>query len=211
MKTKFLLAALLAAAGTLPAAAVAAGFDGWDTAGDAVVAGPTLTLTTAYLDGAGDEPYNLSGTPAADIATLEAFAGVAAYAFDLGAEPATEGSLARRSFGVAAGDTLRFEWRFDTVEDLFLDHAFAVVGGEVTTLATRGTPAGWHDFAYTFADAGSFEIALGVVDTVDVNGVSTLAVRAFEVSPVPEPAPWALLAAGLLAGLPLLRGRRPGA
>jgi hypothetical protein len=62
-------------------------------------------------------------------------------------------------------------------------------------------------FSHSFAAAGLATLALGVVDTVDYLGVSTLTVSNLQISPVPEPATALLFAAGL-AGLGALRRRQ---
>lgn len=204
MHFKPLIAAglVLAAAGA-QAQADTGSLAGWNTLGDVVAQDGKLLLTTAYLDGFTDQPLNLSGQSAADIGLVEAGAGLPAYGLDL-EEPdfGTEGSLVSQSFAVAAGDVLRFSWNFATVEDMFLDHAFAVINGQRFTLATTAAPgAGTQVFEYSFASAGTATLALGVIDTGDFIGVSTLTVGTLSVTAVPEPASWALWLGGLgLAG-----------
>ena len=172
---------------------------GWTVLGDVIAQAGAIKLTTAYLDGFTDQPLNLSGTSAAYITQVEAAAGVAALALDL-PEPeyGQEGSVIAQSFAVAAGSKLTFSWSFSTVEDRFLDRAFAVVNGQFFTLATRSAPGlATQTFSFTFAAAGVARLALGVIDTGDVLGVSTLAVRNLVVSVVPEPTTLALWLAGL--------------
>jgi hypothetical protein len=198
------LAAALALAAALPTAVAANPLTGWTALGDVAVVGDTLVLTTAFLDGdpAGDQPFNLSGTSAADIGDLEAAAGVPVFGLDIDeVEFGTEGSLVTRSFSVAAGDTLSFDWRFSTVEDLFEDHAFFVLDGSVTTLATRSAPGGasWQPFTLQFATAGSVALALGVIDTGDFLGVSTLEITNVQLTPIPEPSTWVLSLLGVAA------------
>lgn len=200
------LAAALAAAGSAHAFAPSDTLDGWSVTGDALAQAGAITLTTAWLgDGDPDTPFNLSGVAAADIAAVEAAAGVAAYALDLASPDfAFEGSVIAQRFDVAPGQRLGFTWSFGGAEDLFEDHAFAVVNGQLFTLASRSSaPAGPQAFSLALA-AGPVWLALGVVDTGDALGVSTLSVSGLQVSPVPEPAPAALL----LAGLALLQWRR---
>jgi hypothetical protein len=172
----------------------------WSSAGDVLSGtGNDLTLSTAYAaPGDPDTAFNLSGTSAVDIALVEAGAGVAAYALDLGDEAATEGSVAWRSIVVASGDTLRFDWGFASAEPDFLDHAFAVLDGQVFTLAMQDGGADAGHFSHVFGEAGSVRFAVGVVDTVDVLGVSTLSLTNLALTPaVPEPgAAWLLLAGG---------------
>jgi hypothetical protein len=196
----------------LPTLASANPLAGWTAVGDVAVIGDTVALTTAFLDGqpAGDQPFNLSGVSAADIAVLEAAAGVPVYGLDIDlVDFGTEGSLITRSFSVAAGDTLSFDWRFSTLEDLFEDHAFVVLGGNVTTLATRSAPgAGWQPFSVQFANGGSVMLTLGVIDTGDFLGVSRLEVANVQLTPIPEPASWmlGLLGVAALAGWMHRRG-----
>jgi hypothetical protein len=174
---------------------------GWSVYGDAVSNAGAITLTTAFIDGDSDQPSNLSGTSAVDIGTLEGAAGVAMYGLDLSPEEyGTEGSLVRQSFAAMAGDTLSFDWSFSTLETLFQDRAFAVINGEVFTLATLGAPgAATQSFSYTFGSSGPATLAFGVIDTVDVLGVSSLAVSNLQlVAAVPEPATSALMLAGLV-------------
>ncbi|MDE2371702.1 MAG: PEP-CTERM sorting domain-containing protein [Burkholderiales bacterium] len=193
-------AALVLLANAASAQADTHSLDGWNAVGDAIAAQGAITVTTAYLDGAGDEPYNLSGHSAVDIALVEDAAGLAPYALDLPyPDYATEGSLVSQSFAVQAGQTLSFDWSFTTHEDRFEDHAWAVVDGRLYALATRSQGgAALNHFSYTYAGSGMTTLALGVVDTGDVLGVSALTISQLAVSAVPEPALPVLLLAGLL-------------
>lgn len=185
----------------------------WNATGDTLDSAGTLTLTSAFV-GAGDPdaPFNVSGTPAAEIGLLEAALGLPAYALDLSDdEYGTEGSVAWQSFAVGAGSTLSFSWDFSTHENNFEDRAFVVVDGSIFTLATRTQGSATGAFSQIFADAGTVTLGLGVIDTVDVLGVSTLQVSGLTLTPaVPEPGTWAMWLAG--AGLLALsrRGRRAG-
>jgi hypothetical protein len=190
--------ALLALAALAPTAQALT----WNrSTGDVLDTGATLTLTSAYLDGAEDQPFNVSGQSASDIGLVEIEAGVPAYALDLSSsEYGTEGSLASLQLDVAAHQTISFRWTFTTQESLFEDHAFAVIGGQVFTLATRTQPGGaLQSFSHTFDLPGAYTLSVGVIDTVDVLGVSRLTVQDLQVSSVPEPAiGWLALAGGLV-------------
>lgn len=200
--TRQLIAAstLALLAGSAAAQAGTGSLAGWAVLGDVVSQTGAIVLTTAYAaTGDPDQPFNLSGNSAADIALVEAAAGVPAYALDL-PEPeyGREGSLVTQSFAVAAGDTLRFRFTFSTQEAFFQDHAFVVLNGQVLTLATRNFPglpnAG---FEHTYTAAGVATLGFGVVDTGDYLGVSTLSISELSVTAVPEPATTALWLAGL--------------
>jgi len=187
---------------------------GWSTYGDAATNAGAITLTTAYLDGDSDQPSNLSGNSAVDIGTLEGAAGVAMYGLDLSPEEyGTEGSLVSQSFAALAGDTLTFDWSFSTLETLFQDRAFAVINGEVFTLATLSAPgAASQSFSYTFGSSGAATLAFGVIDTVDYLGVSSLSVSNLQlVAAVPEPATTGLMLAGLVVVGAVVRRRNRAA
>lgn len=184
---------------TLTALALTAGaaHADWSTTGDVLVDGSAVTLTTAWwAPGDPDTPFNLSGQSAVDVAAVEAAAGVQAYALDLGEDAATEGSVAWQSLSVAAGDTLHFDWVFSSVDGEMADHAFAALDGQVFTLAT-GPADSAGAFSHVFDRAATVSFAIGVVDMVDVLGVSTLGVSGLTLTPaVPEPGGLALMLAG---------------
>jgi PEP-CTERM motif len=203
--------ALALLAGHSTAQTLAGSLAGWAVVGDVVAQGGAIVLTTAYAEaGNPDQPFNLSGSSAAEAALVEAAAGLPVYALDLSnADFATEGSLVTQSLAVAAGDRLSFSWSFGSADVDFLDHAFAVIDGQLFTLATTATPGlAAQTFEYTFAAAGTATLALGVVDTGDYIGVSTLSVSGLAVTAVPEPATSALWLAGLgLLGAAVRRRR----
>lgn len=210
-RSKFLLPLGLALAVVSAQAQVGTGtLAGWTSVGDVATQAGSLWLSTAYVDGVADEPGNLSGVSAVDITAVESAAGLAPYSLDLAPDDyGTEGSLAAQSFGVAAGQLLRFEWSFGSAETSFADHAFVVLNGQVLTLATRSQPgAASQVFSQPLGPAGLVSIAFGVIDTQDVTGVSTLRISDLQVSAVPEPASAALLLAGVAGLAGLLRRRR---
>lgn len=201
----------LSAASSAHALAGSGSLTGWNSFGDVVAQSGTLSLTTAYVDGLDDESGNLSGRPALLVDALEGGAGLVPYTLDLSAsEYAVEGSLLQQSFAVSAGQTMSFSWSFASADTLNLDHAFALVNGQLFTLATSAQPGNAvQGFSYTFSQTGSASLVLGVVDTVDVDGVSRLDISDLQISAVPEPASIAMLLAGLGTVGFMTRRRRP--
>ncbi|HWH84655.1 MAG TPA: PEP-CTERM sorting domain-containing protein [Burkholderiaceae bacterium] len=174
---------------------------GWTTFGDVVAQSGAITLTTAYTDG-DDAPFNLSGNGAVDIGALEGAAGVATYGLDPSdVDYGTEGSLVGQSFDAVAGSTLSFDWSFSSLQTEPGDRAFAVIGGVVTTLANVSEPgAALQTFSITLSQSGPVSFALGVIDTLDYVGVSTLSIsnlKLLSVSAIPEPTTGALMLGGL--------------
>lgn len=171
----------------------------WTTLGDVLPQPTALVLTTAFLDD--DEgPFNRSGNSAVEVYLLEDAAGLAPYALDRsGTDYATEGSLALRSVTVSAGQALRFDWSLSSLDTAFADHAFVVIGDQVFTLAPSALPpAGPYSFSHPFAQGGTYQLGVGVVDMQDFLGVTTLSVSNLQISSaVPEPGSYALLLAGL--------------
>jgi hypothetical protein len=250
-RTVVLLGGLMA--GTLAHASItngnfATGLSGWQTFGDvaALSSSPTglglpinsstLVLSTATL-GSDDYPfadghYNVSGHDAGVIGTpggLEDFVGAPIGSLDPDPVNHTsflwEGSAARQSFTVQAGDTLSVTWNLLSADRDFADSAFVVIdthtanGLQVLALgdASQATQAlngnllqtGPQQFSYTFANAGTVTLSLGVADLNAPDQSTLLTVNQVQLtSAVPESGTTALALAGLLAcGLFLRRQR----
>ena len=110
---------------------------------------------------------------------------------------ATEGSAITTNLNVQKGDRISFDWNFLT-NDMFDDYAFFVADGVVTQLASVSdasmnssssfnSETGTATFNYTFANAGNYQVGIGVVDIGDVNGTSALQISNAQTEPVPDP------------------------
>jgi hypothetical protein len=174
------------------------GLTHWNPLGDVIVTLDSPPRTVTLSTAATVESGNLSGRSAVDINALEPAAGVATYGLDLGEQAAYEGSLITQTFAVAAGQTLSFQWSFITNETTFLDHAFVAFNGQVTTLASRASPGlPTQTFSRTFTQSGPVKFTIGIVDTGDFEVVSYLSVKNIQITAVPEPSTWLLMAAGV--------------
>jgi len=239
MKSKFSRVRALAAAAAIVLSSSAgavvvngsfeSGLAGWDTLGDAaavvgfaavaaVDGNAQLILTSASAQFADDAPapagaFNVSGIDAAPTGgSLEAFAGVAAGAFDpdpANAIQAFEGSVAQQSFSAAAGEVLSFRWNFLSNDSLPGDYGFVVIDGEILKLADLaqasapagawGVQSGYLSFSHMFTVTGTHRLGFGVVDVGDFSATSALLVDAVQISAVPEPETFVLTTLGLAA------------
>ncbi|BAY85281.1 hypothetical protein NIES267_47800 [Calothrix parasitica NIES-267] len=109
---------------------------------------------------------------------------------------ATEGSAITTNLNARKGDRLSFDWNYLT-NDTFDDYAFFVANGVVTRLADLtntnnassffDSETGKRTFNYTFANAGNYQVGIGVVDIGDFNSTSALQISNAQTEPVPEP------------------------
>lgn len=190
--------AALAAATVLPAAAQSADFSTWQAFGDVTTAGGVATLTTAAFE-SGEAPA--SGHSALLWPELEAALGTA---FDA---DTFEGSALQSSFMAAAGTKVTLQWSLVTeaFDPAFADRLYAVIDGQAQALAqATGTPQ-QGQASFTFATGGTHTLAFAVLDVNDTTGLTSVSLSGLAVTPaVPEPAPLALL----LAGLAVVAARR---
>ncbi len=166
-------------------------------------------MTTQYLN-ANNGDFNYSGNPTGQVGfvspNLPEFLGINADALDMGGF-ASEGSAIKRTFNVNAGDKLKFAWNFRTNETAlstdpfrgsFADYSFFLVNNQITKLADINSATvnsasifdketGMQNYEYTFNNAGTYKIALGLVDIDDFAVTSALSVENVNVEAVPEP------------------------
>jgi hypothetical protein len=199
-------------------------FTGWSTMGDvspydelvsdgflvALIGTATVDQADDGLLGAPAGYANFSGESPAPVAGpggLAAALGLAANAFD-DATTATEGSAVWQNITVNAGDTLLFDWTFVSIDPRVGDYAFAAIGDQVFHLGNRDDIAFVDEgigfsmgqtFSHVFAQGGTTRLAMGVVDMGDTLGTSLVVADNARIvaAPVPEPAAYALLLAGL--------------
>jgi len=83
---------------------------------------------------------------------------------------AQEGSAVKVVVDSAAGETVTFDWAFDSRDaDYMHDTAFVIVDGVVSTLAEGAVDAN-GTFSYTFTTAGEHTIVAGVLNNHDDQG-----------------------------------------
>ena len=186
-----------------PAQAVTIDLGSWTRVGDAEFTGNQVNLSTASSTTQDDFPqpagtFNYSGnSPVAAGGAIETSVGLSAGALDNDFfNAATEGSAITTNLNVRKGDRLIFDWNFLT-NDIFDDYAFFVANGVVTRLADVSDAAnssinfssetGTRNFSYTFANAGNYQVGIGVVDIGDFNSTSALQISNAQTEPVPEP------------------------
>lgn len=138
---------------------------------------------------------------------LESFLALPSGSLDtLLPEGVVEGSALKQTLTVRAGDRLSFSWNFLSNETLFDDQpttfndlafvsigslqkiadTFDLVGSSNTQFDTE---SGYRTFSYTFAEAGTYLLGIGVLDAEDSNDFfpSGLLLDNVEIRSVPEP------------------------
>jgi hypothetical protein len=206
---------------------------GWTASGNVstqtLLAGPSPSGETAQalIGNSGVLPtYALGSSPALSGAALVTALGVPGGALESLKRVGDTGNVV---FGSALSQTftsgpakLSFNWNFlsdETSNPLGNDFAFVVLDGVATRLANTFTPqsptisvftfeSGYSPFSATLS-AGSHTLSVGVVDVNDSLGSSAVLVDHVTVTPVPEPAGWTLVLAGLVALAGMVR-KLPG-
>jgi hypothetical protein len=201
-----------------PAQAASLDLSTWGTFGDIKATATQAQLTNAVnpASGSGSDDYdaalnpinrNISGSNPVFVppGVFEAF-----FVLPSGAlgPNVIEGSVIQTVLdGVTAGDKLSFNWNFQTFDTVNIDRAFVAINNVINPIAsnTATTLTGSSPFSYTFAGAGSYRVAIGVVDVGNAFSSSILTVNNANLTAVPTPA----LLPGLIAlGLRMRAKRR---
>lgn len=186
-----------------PAQAISVNFGSWSEVGDVNAIGNQADISTASSTAQDDFPqpagtFNYSGnSPVMAGTPLETAVGLNPGDLDNDLfNAATEGSAITTNLNVRKGDRLIFDWNYLT-NDTFDDYAFFVVNGVVTRLADVSNAnnasslfnleTGTTTFDYTFANAGNYQVGIGVVDIGDFNSTSALQISNAQTERVPEP------------------------
>ena len=210
------------------------GLTGWSTAGDVDVRGGVqmgldlggahvllLGTATSFTDDDAPAPagaYNLTGTDpllAGDPVGLEASLGLPTSALGLNAY---EGSSAKQTFTVNAGDVVSFDWRlasrnsgvrYDEPDTAWLlwnegSHTSLTTLGDTATSSMAVLPDGWlatnwQHLSFTASYTGQVTLGFAVADvnsftTTRLLGIQNVAVT----TAVPEPESIALVLTGLV-------------
>ncbi|BAZ15816.1 hypothetical protein NIES4071_76880 [Calothrix sp. NIES-4071] len=174
-----------------PSLAAAIDLSTSDTLGDAITSSSQATITNAVPDGRDDATnYNVSGkAPEQFLVNLETSLGLNAGTLGL---DATEGSaIALKLLGLQRGDVLSFNSDFKIYDTINLDRAFVSIRNttniDPAQAVIRQLASGISSFSYTFADAGDYNIGIGVLDVDDTSFSSELKVSDARLTPVPEP------------------------
>lgn len=203
-----------------------AGFSGYDTIGDTIVhtgifessyGGGNSTAVISTTPGA-EVDFTFSGNPAVSAFNLETFLGLNVGSLNaIATNNAIEGSAIRQTFYGNANDTLSFDFRFLTDEDVLLGHnspnssfndlAFFTLqfndsqsyvfrlADTYSNFTDSYTPfiyeTNGQNRSFSLTESGYYTIGFGVLDVGDESFASSLLVDNVAVvggEPVPEPA-----------------------
>ena len=107
--------------------------------------------------------------------SLEEFLGINPTDFANAIPDNTYGSAIKMTFNnINAGDVFSFNWNFTDA-----DKAFVTINNSIQTLTGNSL------YSHTFTSAGNYNIGIGVVDTGDSTGLSTLTLSNAQIQAVP--------------------------
>jgi hypothetical protein len=170
----------------------------WTPVGDVQLNSSQARMSNAFSDGLDDSVNrNLSGANPVTVDALESE--LSLPQLTLGNDALEGSGLKTVLNGVMAGDTLSFNWSFQTFDPEFIDRAFFAVDNTVFNLNTG------NSFSYRFATPGNYRVAFGVIDVDDTTGSSILTVADANIRPIPTP----VMIPGLaVVGLKVLKNKR---
>ncbi|RUT00222.1 hypothetical protein DSM106972_076700 [Dulcicalothrix desertica PCC 7102] len=151
-------------------------FTGWQTIGNASVVNQKAEINA----GGNTNKFDLEG-----------FLGLASGALNTINTAPTFGSAIKQTISVAAGDTLKFDWLFDADDYLpYNDFSFYSISSAANLLADVALVGNYGQTSdqttYTFANAGTYTIGFGVMNSLD-NALSGTRLTVDNVEAVPEP------------------------
>lgn len=171
-------------------------------------------------------PNLLAPSPLESFMDLPAYSLYPAYANSQCGGPSAfcvpiEGSGLKQSFSANTGDVLSFDFALVTNDAPGFDFEFVTIDGAITILArpdvtactqypfvtlvgSATSPTGFRydcnrqQFVATLTTTGTHTIGIGVVDTLDNSEDTGLLIDNVQLTSVPEPSTWLLLATGLV-------------
>ena len=138
----------------------------------------SINVDLSTFDSIGDVTNNntviQSGTGnTVDVDALESFLGFTSGSLDA---DTTFGSAIKQTLNFNAGDRFSFDWTSNIDSQ---DQAFVAINNAIQVLSTGSS------YSYTFATAGNYQVAMGVIDLFDSTGPSTLTLSNAQIQAVP--------------------------
>ena len=139
----------------------------------------SINVDLATFDSIGDVTNNntviQSGTlDTVDVDSLESFLSFTPGSLD--PDTTYYGSAIKQTLSFNAGDQFSFDWT-STIDNQ--DQAFVAINNAIQVLSTGSS------YSYTFATAGNYQVAMGVIDLLDATGPSTLTLSNAQIQAVP--------------------------
>ena len=146
----------------------------------------SINVDLSTFDSIGDVTSNNTVIQSGTFSTVETGGGAGSLEEFLGIDPtdfnnaipdAYYGSAIRfQRFIFNAGDQFSFDWTFNTSDS---DQAFVAINSAIQVLSIGSS------YSYTFATAGNYQVATGVIDLFDSTGPSTLILSNAQIKAVP--------------------------
>ncbi|MBC8136008.1 MAG: hypothetical protein H8F28_09005 [Fibrella sp.] len=207
---------------SLPALAQNEGFESgdfssWSTIGNAAVVTTTNTATGSTVSAAEGSKFALITAGSARAGAIEEFLDLSNGS--LSNIFTRRGSAIKRTIVANAGDTVSFSYNFLGFDFFpFNDYGFVSLSpvsgprilGSIISVGNFGN-SGWKQYSYTFADAGTYTLGVGVFNILDNSQPfsSKIAIDSVTVTPEPGEYAFAAFAGASVLGL-VARARRRG-